>query len=38
MKNIVIFSDRDSAQIVDILSKNEEYDVRTKNLDEVKDA
>ena len=38
MKNIVIFSDKDSAQIEEILSKNEEYDVRTKNLEEVKDA
>ena len=38
MRNIVIFSDKDSAQIEAILSKNEEYDVRVKGLDDVKDA
>src|SRR5574344_154911 len=38
MKNIVIFSEKDSSAIEAILAKNEEYDVRIKNTDEIKDA
>ena len=38
MKNIVIFTDRDCSNLEALFSKNEEYDVRTKNIDEIKDA
>ena len=38
MKNIVIFCDRDSAQVETILSSSGEYDIRTKGIDELKDA
>lgn len=38
MKNIVIFSDKDSTKLEAMVANNEEYDVRTKNIDEVKDA
>lgn len=38
MKNIVIFCDRDSAQVETILSGSGEYDIRTKGIDELKDA
>ena len=38
MKNIVIFCDKDSSQIEAIIAANEDYDVRSKNIDEIKDA
>ena len=38
MRNIVIFTDKEASQIAPILSANEEYDVRIKSIDEVKDA
>ena len=38
MKNIVIFTDSDCSNLEALFSKNEEYDVRTKNIDEIKDA
>lgn len=38
MRNIVIFTDKESSQIAPVLSANEEYDVRIKSIDEVKDA
>lgn len=38
MKNIVIFSDKDSSKLEAMVANNEEYDVRTKNIDEIKDA
>ncbi len=38
MKNIVIFSDGDSKELEALVSTNEEYDVRSKNIDEIKDA
>lgn len=38
MRNIVIFTDKEASQIAPVLSANEEYDVRIKSIDEVKDA
>ena len=38
MKNIVIFCDKDSSQIEAIIAANEDYDVRSKNIYEIKDA
>jgi len=38
MKNIVIFCDRDSSQIEGILNGSGEYDVRTKGIEELKEA
>lgn len=38
MKNIVIFADRDSSKIEGMLSQNEDFDIRTKNIDELKNA
>lgn len=38
MKNIVIFADRDSSKIEGLLSQNEDFDIRTKNIDELKNA
>ncbi len=38
MKNVVIFGDKDSGSIEKILSSHEDLNVRTKNLDELKDA
>ena len=35
MKNIVIFTDSDCSNLEALFSKNEEYDVRTKNIDEI---
>lgn len=38
MKNVVIFADRDSAELEKILADNEELNVRTLGIDELKDA
>ncbi len=38
MKNIVIFTDKEASNIAPILSANDEYDVRTKSIEEVKEA
>lgn len=38
MKNIVIFSDKNTNELEAMLATNEEYDVRVKNIDEVKEA
>ena len=38
MKNILIFTDKESSRVAPILSTNEEYDVRIKSVDEAKDA
>ena len=38
MKNIVIFTDKDSSNLESMIAVNDEYDVRTKNIDEIKDA
>lgn len=38
MKNIVIFSDKTSTELENMLANNDEYDVRVKSIDEVKDA
>ena len=38
MKNIVIFTNKDSSNLESMIAVNDEYDVRTKNIDEIKDA
>ena len=38
MKNIVIFGNKNSSQIEAMIAVNDEYDVRTKDIDEFKDA
>ncbi len=38
MKNIVIFTDKNSDALSAMICANEEYDVRIKNIDEVKEA
>lgn len=38
MKNIVIFSDKDSTKLESLLSADEDCNVRTKGVDEIKDA
>ena len=38
MRNIVIFSNKNSQNIEEIITLNEDFDVRTKNIDEIKDA
>lgn len=38
MKNIVIFSDKDSNELQNILTGNEDYDVRIKDIEELKEA
>ena len=38
MRNVVIFSNKNSQNIEEILTLNEDYDVRVKNIDEIKEA
>ena len=38
MKNILIFTDKESSRVAPMLSANEEHDVRIKSIDEAKDA
>ena len=38
MRNIVIFSNKNSQNIEEIITLNEDFDIRTKNIDEIKDA
>ena len=38
MKNVVIFADRDSAELEKILADNEELNVRTIGIDDIKEA
>lgn len=38
MRNIVIFTDKDSSKLEAMIANSGDYDVRTKNIDELKDA
>lgn len=38
MKNIVIFSDKTSTELENLLANSDDFDVRVKSIDEVKDA
>ncbi len=38
MRNIIIYSEKDSSSVVDMLKDNPEWDVRVKNINEIDDA
>lgn len=38
MKNVLIFTDKNKSDLEDLLKQNEDYDVRVKNISEIKEA